>query len=164
MKKTIALLLLLSMFLTACTSYETPSGESTQAPATENPSDSAANLDTTSSTIFPLPVTVDLEHLDDCTIAVSLSNGSIFLDDNGTMQILVAVYAYDLYDAVDFSLIKTGDTLVIRNQEILITSLEHSTYGSFIINGGLAVGGYEFCTDDNTMYYDINTEYDANDF
>ena len=154
MKKTMMLLLLLSVFLAACTSHESPSGESPQPSITETPSDSALNIEDIPSTILPLPATVDLEHLNDCTIAVSLSNGSIFLDDNSALQILAAVYAYDLYDAVELSQMKTGDTLVIRSQEIPITSLEYSTYGSLIINGGLDVGGYEFYTDENTVYYE----------
>ena len=157
MKKTIALLLILSVYMAVCTSCGVSPNESSHTPAIENTSAPIPTGETMDPAIpdpvivSPLPVTIDL---DNCTIAVSLSEGSFFTDSSGALQILAAVYTYDLYDAVDISLLKAGDTIMIRNQKILITSLEHSNYGSLMINGGLDVGGYELRTDENTVYYE----------
>lgn len=165
MKKFIVFLLILTIFLTACASTQTPPGESNQPPAAESPDvppptgegDTSSSTDappSAPSTLLPLPMTIQLENLDDCTIAVALSEGSIFQDHDGTLQILAAVYAYDLYDAVALSQLKTGDTIVIRSMKIAITSLEYSSYGNLLINGGLDGGGYELCTDENTVFYE----------
>lgn len=162
MKKTILVVLMLSILLTACSPNQTPSTESNQSPITETPTsppptEEQTPTDTTTPspvTVIPLPATIDLENLDNCTIAVGLSEGSIFADHTGTLQILATVFSYDLYDAVELSQLKAGDTLVIRDMEIVITSLEYSSYGNLLINGGLDAGGYELCTNENTVFYE----------
>ena len=161
MKKNILLLLMFSILLTACSPNQTPSTESNQTPVTEAPitpppTEEQIPTDTTLSpvTVTPLPETIDLDNPDNCTIAVGLSDGSIFADQSGTLQILATVFSYDLYDAVELSQLKVGDTLVIRDMEIVITSLEYSSHGNLLINGGLDAGGYDLCTDENTVYYE----------
>ena len=162
MKKTIILLLMFSILLTACSPNQTPSTESNQTPVTEAPitpppAEEQTPTDTTTPspvTVTPLPETIDLDNLDNCTIAVGLSDGSIFADQSGTLQILATVFSYDLYDAVELSQLKVGDILVIRDMEIVITSLEHNSFGTLLINGGLDAGGYDLCTDENTVYYE----------
>lgn len=162
MKKTILLFLMFSILLTACSPNQTPSTESNQtpvtgAPITSPPAEEQTSTDTTTSssvTVTPLPETIDLDNLDNCTIAVGLSEGSIFADQSGIPQILATVFSYDLYDAVELSQLKAGDTLLIRDMEIVITSLEHSSNGNLLINGGLDAGGYELCTDENTVFYE----------
>ena len=52
-------------------------------------------------TISPLPVTIDMNQLDNCTVAVSFEEGDAYVDDNGAMQLDVTVYACDLFDMVD---------------------------------------------------------------
>ena len=107
----------------------------------------------TNTIISPLPVTIDINNLDNCTVAVSLEQGDAYVDDTGAMQMDVTVYTYDLYDMVDIASLKEGDVIVIREQEVKITSLERNEKG-LLINGGLDNGGYEFGTDDTTVWYE----------
>ncbi len=94
-------------------------------------------------TIEPLLNDIDINNLDNCTVAISLEQGNAYVDDTGAMQMDVIVYTYDLYDMVDMAALKEGDTIVIRNQEVKITSLERTEKG-ILINDGLDNGGYEF--------------------
>ena len=87
----------------------------------------------TKNVILPLPVTIDINNLDNCTVAVSLEQGDAYVDDTGAMQMDVTVYTYDLYDMVDISSLKEGDVIVIREQEVKITSIEHIVYKERII-------------------------------
>ena len=106
-------------------------------------------------TIFPLPVTIDLNQLDNCTVAVSFEEGDAYVDDTGIMRLDATVYTYDLYDMVDISLLEEGDTIVIRNQEVEVTTLERTERGLVIINGGEENGGYDLFTDDSGVYYEM---------
>ena len=64
--------------------------------------------------IVPLPTTIDMNALDNCTLAVSFEEGDAYVDDTGAMQLDVTVYTYDLYDMVDISALKVGDILGLR--------------------------------------------------
>lgn len=103
--------------------------------------------------ISPLPVTVDMNNLDNCTVAVSLEKGDAYVDDTGAMQMDVTVYTYDVYDMVDIASLKEGDIIVIRGQEVVVDSLEQNERG-ILINGGLGYNGYDFNTDDTTVWYE----------
>lgn len=105
-------------------------------------------------TIAPLPVTIDMNNLDNCTVAVSFNKGDAYVDDNGIMQLKAKVYTYDLYDMVDIALLKEGDTIILRGEEVLVNSLVRTEHGSVQINGGLDVGGYELITTENTVYFE----------
>ena len=54
---------------------------------------------------------------------------------------------------VDMAALNEGDTIVIRGQEVKITSIERNERG-ILINGGLDNGGYDFGTDDTTVWYE----------
>lgn len=144
MKKTVLYFLVLCFLFTACST----SPES--APTTQTPTETTPPV----QTVIPLPQTLDLNTLDSCTIAVSLQKSDAYVDDTGAMQMKVTVYTYDLYDMVDISRLTVGDIILLRGQEVPITGLEPTEYGSILINGGLDVGGYELRTDDNTVYYE----------
>lgn len=105
-------------------------------------------------TVSPLPVTIDMSNLDNCTVHVSFNKGDAYVDDTGVMRLKVTVYTYDLYDMVDISTLAVGDTIVLRGEAVVITSLNETAYGSIEINGGLDVGGYELRTDEHTVYYE----------
>ena len=94
-----------------------------------------------------------MDNLDNCTLAISLEEGGAYVDDTGAMQMDVTVYDYDLYDMVDMTSLKEGDVIVIRDQEVTVTSVERSEK-SLLINGGLDNDGYEFGTDDTTVWYE----------
>lgn len=117
------------------------------APPTEVPAPAA-------KTVSPLPVTIDMNNLTDCTVAVSFEKGDAYVDDNGVMQLKVKVYTYDLYDMVDIAMLTPGDTIILRGDEVLITDLVRTEYGSVQINGGLDMGGYELITNESTVYFE----------
>lgn len=141
MKKLIALMILCCLFTACAAAPEAAPAETTMA-------------ETAAVTVAPLPVTLDPNQLDNCTVAVSLQEGDAYVDDTGAMQMKVTVYTYDLYDMADIARLKSGDLLIIGQKEVTVTSVEESGYGSVLINGGLDAGGYELCTDENTVYYE----------
>lgn len=110
--------------------------------------------ETADSVISPLPVTIDMNDLTNCTLAVSFEKGDAYVDDTGAMQLKVTVYTYDLYDMIDIAMLAEGDTIVLRGQEVPVTSLTRTEHGSVEINGGLDNGGYELRTDNDTVFYE----------
>ena len=119
----------------------------------EDSAETEEDTNESSVIVSPLPDYIDINNLDDCTVAVSLEHGDAYVDDTGAMQMDVTVYTYDLYDMVDMAALKEGDTIIIRGQEIAVTSLERKENGLYI-NGGLEQNGYEFRTDDTTVWYE----------
>ena len=104
--------------------------------------------------INPLPETLDVNALDNCTVAVSLEKGDAYVDDNGKMVMNLTVYSYELYDMVDIASLKENDVIVRRNEEVTITEVEHTASGLVRINGGEENGGFDLVSNDNTVYYE----------
>ena len=104
--------------------------------------------------INPLPETLDVNALDNCTVAVSLEKGDVYVDDNGKMVMNLTVYSYELYDMVDIASLKENDVIVRRNEEVTITEVEHTASGLVRINGGEENGGFDLVSNDNTVYYE----------
>ena len=136
MKKLIILVATLCIFLTSC--------------AVLGGNDSELS----GAKITPLPSTVNVNDLKDCSVAVSLNKGDAFVDDNGIMQMKVTVYDYNLYDMVDISKLAVGDTIVIGKNDVVVSSLERNSIGTVIINGGLEEGGYELATSENGVFFE----------
>lgn len=105
-------------------------------------------------TVRPLPVTVDVENLTDCTLAVSLKPSDFVTAEDGTVSLTATVYVHDLYDMVDMSMLQEGDEIEILGETVTVDSLERTENGVVLINGGLDVGGHEFVTEDNTVYFE----------
>lgn len=107
--------------------------------------------------VYPLPTTFDLNNIKDCTLAVSIENGDIYVTEadtrNYTMK--VRVYDYELFDLVDISLLEVGNVILINKEQVEISSIERNELGTVIINGGLDVGGYELVTNENGVFYSI---------
>lgn len=104
--------------------------------------------------ISPLPATLDINNLTDCTVAVSLEKGDIFVDENENLQMNINVYTYDLYDMVDIAGLKVGDTFMRLGEKIEITEIERLDTGLIHINGGDEKGGFDLYTNENTVYYE----------
>lgn len=105
-------------------------------------------------TISPLPQTLDPSIHRDYTAAVSLEPGAI-TQENGIYHAQLTVYVHDVYDLADIGGMKEGDTLILRDQEIFVQTLETSPSGDLMINGGLDAGGCELRTDENTVWYEV---------
>ena len=104
--------------------------------------------------INPLPETLDVNALDNCTVAVSLEKGDAYVDDNGKMVMNLTVYSYELYDMVDIASLEENDVIVRRNEEVTITEVERTDSGLVRINGGEENGGFDLVSNDNTVYYE----------
>ena len=80
-------------------------------------------IDLTGVTIInPLPETLDVANLDDCTVAVSLAQGDVFADDSGKAMMKVTVYNYECYDMADIAALAEHDVIVRRGEEIEIST------------------------------------------
>ena len=124
MKKT------LSIILTLILCFSLLAGCKTQ---TEN---NNAETETNAKVVNPLPETIDVKKLDNRTVAVSLADGDVYVDDNGKMQMKVTVFAYDMYDMVDIASLNENDVIIRKNEEVKVTELERLDSGLVRINGG----------------------------
>ena len=104
-------------------------------------------------TIYPLPNPI-MDALENATFAISLEEGDAYVDDTGIMRMDVKVYSYDLFDMVDISGLKAGDSIVTHHGEITVCSLERTASGAILINGGLENDGMELLGDVGGVYYE----------
>lgn len=140
MKKAVSIILLLILFAGLF------AGCNTQ---TEN-----KNEENETKVISPLPETLDVNNLDDCTVAVSLEKGAAKVSDSGKMVMDVTVYSYDLYDMADVAALSVNDVIVRRNEEVKIAELERLDSGLVRINGGEENGGFDLVSNDSNVYYE----------
>lgn len=162
MKKLVVLFMICCM-VTACGKGEDVNvGESTTTVETEETLDEeqeevaeeTVNEEQDAVTVSPLPCTIDMNALDNCTLAVSFEKGDAYVDDTGAMRLDVTVYTYDLYDMVDMAILKEGDTMVIGGEDVLVESLERLESGAVLINGGIENGGYDFGHNESGVYFE----------
>lgn len=165
MKCKLSILLVLAMVLSVFAGCASSTGQTPPANDGSEPPSVESSLEEESTgegetpapaVISPLSVDVDVNNLNDCTVAVSFEKGDVYVDDTGKMQLKVTVYAYDTYDLVDVANMKVGDTIIICGQSIAITELETDQTGTIKINGGLDADGYELVTDEDTVYRAID--------
>ena len=109
----------------------------------------------TENVISPLPETLDINSLENCTVAISLEKGDAYVDDTGKMVMNVTVYSYDLYDMVDIASLKENDVIIRKNEEVKVTEIERLESGLVCINGGEENGGFDLISNDDTVYYEI---------
>lgn len=111
--------------------------------------------DTTPVVIAPLPLSVDIANLGDCTVAASLEEGDFYLDDDGKAQMKFTIYDYDRYDMVDIANLAVGDRIEIRGEEIEVRELERPDGSMVSINGGKELGGFDLTTDDSGVFFEM---------
>lgn len=137
------------------TPVPTATPEPTATPAlTTTPEPTEEKNEVPSQRVLPLENTLTIDEMTDVSFSGSLQEGDAYVDDTGVMRMDVTVYAYDLYDMVDISLLKAGDTIVIRNREVVVTSLEQNGSGAVAINGGFDNSGYDLYTDENGVWFE----------
>ena len=87
--------------------------------------------------IMPLPAGITVDNLKDCTIPAAFTPDEFnWMGGNLSMT----VYNKDLYDAVDISQMKVGDTIIYSGEPMVINKFEE-VRGSIDINGGIDEGG-----------------------
>ena len=112
------------------------------------------NKEQNANVISPLPETLDINALDNCTVAISLEKVGAYVNDSGKMVMDVTVYSYELYDMVDIASLKENDVILRKNEEVKVTELERLESGLVRINGGEENGGFDLISNDSTVYYE----------
>lgn len=92
--------------------------------------------DAASLTVNPLPAPEDIN---DAIMWAALDMNS-FDGEN----VDVNLYAEQYYDAVDMSMLKAGDTIMVNGEAIVVNDVTTNDLGLMLINGGLEEGGAEF--------------------
>ena len=92
-------------------------------------------------TVAPLHEEIDLSNLGDRMILATLLPDSMKKADDGITADF-ELYTMDIYDAVEMTTLKPGDTIIVDSEPILVESIEDN--GSIVINGGIENGGAEF--------------------
>ena len=110
--------------------------------------------ETNVNVISPLPETLDINALDNCTVSVSLKKGGAYVNDSGKMVMDVTVYSYELYDMVDIASLKENDVILRKNEEVKVTEIERLETGLVRINGSEENGGFDLVSNDSTVYYE----------
>ena len=141
MKKTLAITLILTLCLSLFAGCKTQNERN--------------NAEINAKIINPLPETIDINKLDNCKVAVSLTEGDAFVNDTGKMVMDVTVYSYELYDIVDIASLEENDVIVRKNEEITVTEVERLESGLVRINGGEENGGFDLVSNDSTVYYEM---------
>lgn len=102
--------------------------------------------------VLPLPTTISLENVENGEFAVSLSEGAVFKDDAGNVQIKADVYDFERYAAEDVAKLSAGDEILVSGKRVRVEELARTESG-VQINGGLDFGGIELYTEDNETFY-----------
>lgn len=161
MKKFTLLLFILMLSLTIVGCNKEPAGDWDSQASQTTETQNASNLSDTSQTenetgiVKPMDSTINIKNLTDGTFSVALDEGAFYVDENGKTVVVVTVYDYGLYEADDIQNLKLGDTILILDEEVLVSSLEQSPLGNIIVNGGFEMGGYDFTTKNGDVYYII---------
>ena len=148
MKKTLSILLAMILCFVVLAGCSSETKETAPEAKTETE-------ETKVTVISPLPETLDIDNLDNCTVAVSFEKGDAYVDDNGKMMMDLTVYAYEVYDMVDIAELEENDVILRQGEEIEITKLERLDTGLVRINGGEEEGGFDLFSDDSTVYYEM---------
>ena len=98
--------------------------------------------------VAPLDSGLNLDSLTDCTVAVGFKAGDI--DWNGG-RMTCSVFSKDLYDAVDVSRMRPGDTLIYEGKPMVIVSVKDNK-GAKTVNGGIENGGAELVANGGGTY------------
>ena len=167
MKKLLLLTLLMCCVCTACGTKEEPVTNVTETPiqteAVENvetpevetePVVEETETVVEAVVVKPLPSTIDINNITDCTVAISFNKEDIAVSEGGKTQLKVTVYDYDLYDMVDIANLKEGDTIMIQENEVVVETMETLESGLLFINGGMDNGGYDLWHNESGVYFE----------
>ena len=125
-KKTTAVLLCAALVGTAGL---TGCGKAQQ-PAPQQPQQQQQPAQQEAKTVAPMPSGLPLGDLKDATVNVAFSSA-----DWKDGELTLHVYTEDLYDAVDVTTLKEGDTIVVNGKEYKVRTVEDKD--GIQINGGL---------------------------
>ena len=131
-------------------------------PAADSGSASAGGSQREARRVEPLADTLDVSALAEGDQQFTAGfRGSDIREDGGQLVIDLTVYTYDLYDAVDISMLAAGDTLVVKGEDIPVTAVAEEN-GGVTVNGGLENGGVDLISAGGGAYR-LQLEDDARD-
>lgn len=131
-------------------------------PAADSGSASAGGSQGEARRVEPLADTLDVSALAEGDQQFTAGfRGSDIREDGGQLVIDLTVYTYDLYDAVDISMLAAGDTLVVKGEDIPVTAVAEEN-GGVTVNGGLENGGVDLISAGGGAYR-LQLEDDARD-
>ena len=97
--------------------------------------------------IKPIPSNINLSAIKDATIPAVFS----ISDFNWSEKSLsMTIYSIDLYDSTEISKLQLGDTILFRNDKIIVDKIENGKY--LTINGGIEYGGVELAAYEGGTY------------
>ena len=161
-KKVLGMVLCTAMLLTACGSDNASTATiatvegtpiSTDAATSEAASETSA-VTADGAEVAPLATAIDTAALADGTYAVSFVATDV-TTENAATQINVTVYDYEHFDASAVEALKTGDTLVIDGNSMVVDTVEDNGSGMITINGGLEQGGCDLGKDEDGNYSEL---------
>ena len=98
--------------------------------------------------VKPLPTANQIGKLKDATVAASFSAKDFSWKDG---KLTMVVYSEDLYDAVQISNLKAGDTLFYTSQPIVVRNV-NTKDGFVTVNGGIEEGGADLTANQGGTY------------
>ncbi|MCC8047091.1 MAG: hypothetical protein LIP12_16665 [Clostridiales bacterium] len=112
-----------------------------------------------SSTVEPLRTDIEaLLEAGDAEFAAEFSASDFYTEEDGTYMLRANVYEREYFDMVAVSLLEAGDAILLDDETVVVKTLEYDEDGAVNINGGFgSYGGYVLWTDENTVYYEVDT-------
>ena len=97
--------------------------------------------------IKPIPSNINLSAIKDATIPAVFSISNFNWSEK---SLSMTVYSIDLYDSTEISKLQLGDTILFRNDKIIVDKIEKGKY--LTINGGIEYGGVELAAYERGTY------------
>lgn len=104
--------------------------------------------------VRPMPAAYNADSLADCTVPAQFKLAD-FDWTAGTLTL--TVYSEDIYDAVDISQLKAGDTIVYQGRNIVVAQIDDKD-GFKTINGGIENDGADLQAGDGGTYRAIQLD------
>lgn len=155
MKKRLILVIALCLTaLTACSTNPTSSTQSAQ-PSQSTQTAQSAEPAAEAKIIKPMSTgNFDPKNPIDMNTAVSFTAANVHKDgDKITLD--VTIYEEELFDAVEVTQLKAGDTITAGGKEVKVTKVEELKTGGYAINGGYEQGGVTLFPGDGGTYYQV---------
>ena len=154
-KLTILVTALCLTALTACSTNQANSSQSAQTSQPAEPAQSTAPA-TEAKSIKPTPVAnIDLEHPQEGFNAPVSFTAADVKKDGDKITLTMKVYEQELFDAVEVSQLKAGDTITAEGKEVKVTEAKELKAGGIAINGGYDNGGITLFPGDGGTYYQV---------
>lgn len=137
------------------TGAEEETGEEAETEAeTETEEETEAETEAQGRVIEPVYAPIDPEAIEDGEYPASFNPADISTED-GIVLNGVQLYTEDWYDIVDISTLQAGDSIVVADETIAVTSVSRGDNGIVMINGGLDEGGIELVSEEDTNGFHV---------